>query len=182
MFGVTSFEPLVAYLHVPEREYRRIAPGQPVRIDIDALVGVELFAEVTRVSPIVDPDTGTFKVTIEINDEERRIKPGMFGRMTIVYDRHENALQVARSAVIEEMDETSVFVVVDDVAIRKLVQTGIGNDGMIEITDGIADGDRVITVGQIGLKPDAKVTVINAADDAPGAAAAEPNVATERSD
>lgn len=182
MFGVTSFEPLVAYLHVPEREYRRIAPGQPVRIDIDALAGVELFAEVTRVSPIVDPDTGTFKITIEINDEERRIKPGMFARMTIVYDRHENALQVPRSAVIEEMGETSVFVVVDDVAIRKLVQTGIGNDGMIEITDGVVDRDRVITVGQIGLKPDARVTVINAADDAPGAASAEPNAATEGRD
>lgn len=167
IFRVTSFEPLVAYLHVPEREYRRIEPGQPVRIDIDALAGFELFAEVTRVSPVVDPDTGTFKISIEINDAERRIKPGMFARMTIVYDKHDNALQIPRGAVIEEMGVTSVFVVADGIAIRKPVQTGFGNDGMIEITDGIVDSDRVITVGQIGLKPDAKVTVINPAADAP---------------
>jgi membrane fusion protein (multidrug efflux system) len=167
IFRVTSFEPLVSYMYIPEREYRQIASGQPVKIDIDALASVELFANVTRVSPIVDPDTGTFKVTIEINDAERRIKPGMFGRMTIVYDIHENALQVPRSAIIEEMGVTSVFVVENGIAIRKTVQTGFSNNGLTEITNGIADDDRVITVGQIGLKPEAKVTVINATDDIP---------------
>lgn len=182
VFRVTSFEPLVAYLFVPEREFRQIAPGQPVNIDIDALANAEVFTEVTRVSPVVDPETGTFKVTIEINDAERRIKPGMFGRMTIVYDRHENALQVPRSAVIEESGVTSVFVVEDDVAVRKAVQTGFSNNGLIEISDGIVDDDRVITVGQIGLKPDAKVTVINEPDEVPADAPEEQNIQTEGAD
>ena len=176
---MTSFEPLVAYLHIPEREYRQIASGQPVKIDIDALASVELFANVTRVSPIVDPDTGTFKVTIEINDAERRIKPGMFGRMTIVHDKHENALQIPRSAVIEEMGVTSVFVVEDGIAIRKTVQTGFSNNGMTEITNGIVDDDRVITVGQVGLKPDAKVTVIDATGDIPAGASKEAEAESE---
>lgn len=179
VFRVTSFEPLVAYLHIPEREYRQIASGQPVKIDIDALASVELFANVTRVSPIVDPDTGTFKVTIEINDAERRIKPGMFGRMTIVHDKHENALQIPRSAVIEEMGVTSVFVVEDGIAIRKTVQTGFSNNGMTEITNGIVDDDRVITVGQVGLKPDAKVTVIDATGDIPAGASKEAEAESE---
>jgi membrane fusion protein (multidrug efflux system) len=179
IFRVTSFEPLVSYMYIPEREYRQIAPGQPVTIDIDALAGVELFANVTRVSPIVDPDTGTFKVTIEINDAERRIKPGMFGRMTIVYDKHENALQIPRSAIIEEMGVTSVFVVENGIAIRKTVQTGFSNNGLTEITSGIADDDRVITVGQIGLKPEAKVTVINATDDMPAGPLREAEAGSE---
>ena len=161
-FRVTSFDPLVAYLHVPEREYRNIRQGQPVGIEIDALRGVPIVASVTRVSPIVDPETGTFKITIEIQDPERRIKPGMFGRFGIVYDKHENALQVPRSAILEEDGETSVFVVVDDKARRKAVTTGYSNKGMVELTDGIEDTDRIITVGQVGLKEDATVTVINA--------------------
>lgn len=168
VFSVTSLEPLVAYLHIPEREYRQIAAGQPVGIDIDALAGTRIIAEVTRVSPVVDPDTGTFKITIEISDDERRIKPGMFGRMSIVFDRRENALQIPRSAVIEEMGATSVFVVVDDVAVRKAVKTGFSNNGLMEIVDGLVDGDRVVTVGQVGLKPDAEVSVINAADTESG--------------
>lgn len=174
LYRVTSFEPLVAYLHVPEREYQQITADQPVAIDIDALADTEILATVTRVSPIVDPATGTFKITIEIRDESRRIKPGMFGRMSIVYDRHENVLLVPRSAVMEELGIESVFVVEEGKAVRRIVQTGYGEQGMIEIVEGLDDTDDVITVGQIGLKPDATVTVINAepeaVDDEPEAA------------
>lgn len=161
VFRVTSFDPLVVYLHVPEREYRQISPGQPVAIDIDALTGKRTFASVTRVSPVVDPETGTFKITIEIRDDERRIKPGMFGRMSVVYDTHENVLQVPRSAIVEDMGNETVFVVEDGKAVRRTVQTGYGNEGMVEITDGLNETDAVVTVGQAGLKPDAKVTVVN---------------------
>jgi len=174
LYRVTSFDPLVAYLHVPEREYQQISADQPVAIDIDALADMEILAGVTRVSPIVDPETGTFKITIEIRDESRRIKPGMFGRMSIVYDRHENVLQVPRSAVMEEMGIESVYVVEDDKAVRRIVKTGYGENGMIEITDGLDDSDNVITVGQVGLKPDATVTVINA-PPAPEAVAEDAN-------
>lgn len=161
VFEVTSLDPLVAYLHVPEREYRNIREGQAVGIDIDALAGQRIVASVTRVSPVVDPDTGTFKITIEISDEERRIKPGMFGRISIVYDQHTNVLQVPRSAILEESGATSVFVVEDDKAVRRPVVTGYSNAGMIEIVEGLSDGDRVVTVGQVGLKDDALVTIIN---------------------
>lgn len=172
MFQVTSFDPLVAYLHVPEREYRNIAKDQLVGIDIDALAGERILATVTRVSPIVDPGTGTFKITIEIRDAGRRIKPGMFGRISIVYDQHEDVLQVPRSAIIEDDGETSIFVVEGDRAVRKSVRTGYSSGGMVEITEGLGDDARIVTVGQVGLKDDALVAVINepgqsASDDAP---------------
>lgn len=161
VFRVTSLDPLVAYIFVPEREFRQIAAGQQVHIEVDALPGPPRVANVTRVSPIVDPETGTFKITIEIRDTERRIKPGMFGRMSIIYDEHENALQVPRSAIIESAGRKSVFVVVDDKAVRKDVTTGFGSAGMVEIVEGIGDDDRVIIVGQVGLKDEAPVVVIN---------------------
>ena len=177
IFHVTSLSPLVAYLHVPEREYRQIAAGQPAGIRIDALGGDPILAYVTRVSPIVDPATGTFKITIEIGNEQKRIKPGMFGRMAITYDRHENALQIPRSAIIESATATSVLVEEEGIAIRKAVQTGYSINGMIEITSGLDDGENVITVGQVGLKSDSRVNVINrpvdddpVPDDSSGAA------------
>lgn len=164
VFRVTGLDPLVAYLHVPEREYRSIKAGQPVDIQIDALPGDPIVAAVSRVSPIVDPQTGTFKITIEVTDENRRIKPGMFGRMSVVYDVHENALQIPRSAIVEESDSLSVFVVEDGRAVRKTVTTGYGNRGMIEIISGIEESAHVVTVGQASIKQDSKVTVINQAD------------------
>lgn len=161
-FHVTSFDPLVAYMHVPEREYRRIKAGQPVVIEIEALADRETLAEVTRVSPVVDPETGTFKITIEIRDPERRIKPGMFGRMSIVYDQHVDVLQVPRSAIVDDLGEQFVFVVEDSKAVKRTVQTGYGESGMVEIVDGLTETDNVIVVGQLGLKEDAEVSVINA--------------------
>lgn len=167
MFRVTSFDPLVAYLHVPEREYRQIAKGQPVTVDIDALQGHQILAVVTRIGPTVDPQTGTFKITIEISAAAKRIKPGMFGRIGIVYDTHENALQIPRSAILEENGRKSVFVIEDNKAVRRIVQTGYSQSGMVEIVDGLGDDDRVVTTGQNGLKEDATVMVINQPEDTP---------------
>jgi membrane fusion protein (multidrug efflux system) len=160
-FQVTSLEPLISYLHVPEREYRRIVSGQPASIEVDALQDHRFTATVARVSPIVDPATGTFKITIEVSDPTRRLKPGMFGRISIVYDSRINALQIPRGAVIQEGSESAVFVVNEDQAERRLIQIGYSQDGNVEILDGLEDGDEVVVVGQMNLKDGSKVSVIN---------------------
>ena len=166
VFRVTGLEKLVAYMYIPEREFRQIAAGQPVYISIDAVPGPAAVAAVTRISPIVDPATGTFKITIEMGGDDQRLKPGMFGRMSIIYDKHEDVLQIPRSAIIESTNTSAVFVVEDNVAVRKTIETGFSSEGMVEITSGLNGDESVITVGQIGLKNDANVVVINASDEA----------------
>jgi membrane fusion protein (multidrug efflux system) len=162
-FQITSLEPLVSYLHVPEREYRRIDAGQTATIAVDALQGTRFDGTVARVSPVVDPLTGTFKITIEVSDPSRRLKPGMFGRINIVYDKHENALQIPRNAIVEEAGEPAVFIVENDTARRRGVKTGYVEGGRIEVLDGLSDGEQFVLVGQTGLKEGSKVSVINAA-------------------
>jgi membrane fusion protein (multidrug efflux system) len=161
VFKITSLEPLVSYLHVPEREYRRIDAGQPATIEVDALAGVRFAATVARISPVVDPATGTFKITIEVSDEERRLKPGMFGRVSIVYDSRPNALLIPRSAVIEEASESAVFVVVDGKAEKRHIRTCYAEAGSIEILDGLDEGDEVVVVGQTNLKSGSTVSIVN---------------------
>jgi membrane fusion protein (multidrug efflux system) len=94
----------------------------------------------------------------------------MFGRIGVIYDVHEDALQIPRSAVIEDQGVASVFVVEDDHAVRRTVETGYGTKGMVEIVSGLQDGEQVITVGQAGLKQDSRVNVINQAGDTERAA------------
>jgi membrane fusion protein (multidrug efflux system) len=169
-FQVTSFDPLITYLHVPEREYRRIAKGQTAVIQVDALQGSEFEATVARISPVVDPATGTFKITVEVSDPTRRLKPGMFGRVNIVYDMHAQALQVPRSAIIDEADETSVFIVEDQKALRKPIKTGYSNNGHIEVLDGLTGSEQIVVVGQAGLRDGTKVSIINAVEAEKGSA------------
>lgn len=163
-FQVTSLEPLIAYLHVPEREYRRIEPGHLALIKVDALRGSEFPAIVARIGPVVDPETGTFKITVEISDSSRQLKPGMFGRVNIVYDMHAQALQIPRSAIIDEAGETSVFIVEDAKAVRRSITTGYASNGRIEILDGLTGSEKIVIVGQAGLKDGSKVSIINAAE------------------
>ncbi len=108
---MTSLEPLIAYLHVPEREYRNLAAGQAATLQVDALSNVTFEGIVARISPVIDPATGTFKVTIEIDDPTRRLRPGMFGRVDVVYDNHVDALQIPRSAILEDAGDSIVYVV-----------------------------------------------------------------------
>jgi len=161
-FKVTSLEPLISYLHVPEREYRRIEPGQKAIIAVDALSGSNFEAVVARISPIVDPETGTFKISIEVSDDSRRLKPGMFGRIDIVFDMHANALQVPRSAIVENAGQTSIFVVSEDVVERRIISTGYAESGHIEVLQGLDDMEEIVVIGQTSLKDGSRISVINA--------------------
>ena len=163
-FQVTSLEPLISYLHVPEREYRRIDPGQDAAIHVDALAGKQFDAIVSRVSPVVDPETGTFKISIEVSDASRQLKPGMFGRISIVYDTHKNAMRIPRSAIIEEAGLSTVFVIDNDVAERRVIRTGYAEGGQIEVLDGLDETETFVTVGQTSLKNGSSVSIINAAE------------------
>jgi membrane fusion protein, multidrug efflux system len=163
-FQITSLEPLVSYLHVPEREYRNIEAGQTATIQVDALQGTSFEGVVARISPVIDPATGTFKVTIEMVDETRRLRPGMFGRVDIVYDSHANALQIPRSAIVEDAGESIVYVVEDETARRRVIQTGYASKGRIEVLDGLDGSEVFVLVGQAGLKQGSKVSVINVAE------------------
>lgn len=163
-FQVTSLEPLISYLHAPEREFRRIEAGLDATIQIDALAGAEFAAIVSRVSPVVDPTAGTFKISIEVTDPTRRLKPGMFGRISIVYDTHEDALQIPRSAIIEEAGESSVFVIDDDTVQRRVIRTGFAEGGQVEVVQGLGEFEEFVVVGHTNLKNGSKVSIINAAD------------------
>ncbi len=110
LFRIDDFDPLLAVLNVPERELLTMQPKLGVAMHVDALPGVTFAGEVARVSPVVDAQTGTFRVTTEFRDDTRRLKSGMFGRVEIVYDQRVNALVVPRDALLEGDSEAAVFV------------------------------------------------------------------------
>ncbi len=159
-FQITDMDPLLSYLFVPEKEFRRLKSGQSARMTVDAIPDEIFDASILRISPVVDPETGTFKVTLAVSDPSERLKPGMFGRFQIVFDRRENVLLVPRMAVLEDETKKSVFIVEDGLAKRRTVQTGYSMGENIEVTQGLAGDETVITLGQTGLKDGAEVTVV----------------------
>ena len=110
LFRIDDFDPLLAVLNVPERELTTMRPEQTVSMHVDALPGVQFEGVVARVSPVVDAETGTFRVTTEFRDATQRLKSGMFGRVDVVYDQRGDALVVPREALLEGDAEAAVFV------------------------------------------------------------------------
>lgn len=151
VFQITSLDSLQAFLHVPQRDLHKFQTGQQARMSIDAAPGEEFDSRIERISPSISAETGTFKVTMSVTETEQ-LKPGMFARFSIAYDKHEDAVLVPYAALVDEDYENAVYVVEDGVAHRKVVSTGISSDGKIEITDGLDGRESVVIVGQNGLK------------------------------
>jgi RND family efflux transporter MFP subunit len=128
-------------------------------VKADALPGNDFTGKVSLISPIIDPATGTVKVTIEVNSH-RDLKPGMFTRVQLIYDRKDEAMLVPRNAVVTEDREKFVYVVEGENAIRKNILTGYINDTQVEVVEGLNEGMTIVTLGQNGLKDSAKVHVI----------------------
>jgi membrane fusion protein (multidrug efflux system) len=166
-FRVTNLDPLLAFVHVPEKEFRKLAPGQPADVVVDALGGEHFTGKISRISPTVDPQTGTFRARVEVPDATRRLKPGMFARVNIAYERREDALQLPRTAILDADGEQSVYVVVKDKAEQRKITTGLANSGWIEVLQGLKGDEQVVVVGQAGLKSGTAVKVV--ADSAPPA-------------
>jgi len=167
-FRVTDLDPLVAYVHIPEKEFRKLAPQQTAEIVVDALGGDRFAGAISRISPTVDPKTGTFRARVEVPDPSRRLKPGMFGRVNIVYERREDALQLPRAAIVDADGEQSVFVVEDGKAAQRPVRTGLASNGWVEVVEGLDGTEKVVVVGQGGLKTGTVVKVVDANTPAAG--------------
>jgi membrane fusion protein (multidrug efflux system) len=170
-FRVTDLDPLIAYVHIPEKEFPKLAPRQTADVIVDALGGTKFPGTIARISPTVDPQTGTFRAQLEIPDPTRQLKPGMFARVNIVYERRENALQLPRSALLDADGEQSVFVIVNGKAEQRHIRTGLTNSGMVEVLEGLKGDEQVVVVGQAGLKTGTAVKVVDTSAATPATAA-----------
>ncbi|MBI2379321.1 MAG: efflux RND transporter periplasmic adaptor subunit [Gammaproteobacteria bacterium] len=159
-FHISDFDPMHAVLHVPERELSKLKAGQEAQVSADALSDQLFTGLIKRIAPVVDPATGTFKVTVEVRDPAVQLKPGMFGRVNVVYDLHKEARLVAKDAILAEDNVNTVFIVKDNVAYRQTVETGFSSGNLVEITGGLNAGDTVVTAGHASLKDKTKVELL----------------------
>lgn len=172
MFVVTDFKSLVVDINVPEGQLPKLAVGQPADVTVDAVPGERFIGKITLITPRVDPATATFPVKIKLDDPQGRLRPGMFARVAVVYDRRHDALQIPRSALLDGEGPPTVFIVKDGKAAERSLKLGLSNGGFVEVLAGIAQGDKVVVVGQGALKGGTEVRVVN--DDAPAPRSAAP--------
>jgi len=160
LFKIVDLSSLKAVLHLPEKELANIKKGQDILLNIDAVGNDIIVGKIERIRPSIDTDTGTFKVVAALNNENNFLKSGMFGKVEVVFDVHQNSLVLEQHAVITQDNRSHVFVVQDNKAIQTPVTIGFRYNGLVEVIDGLSESDQVVTTGQQILKHEAKIEIV----------------------
>ena len=169
VFRIVNISHLEAVLNVPEREMATLKAGLPVQMAVDAIAGKVFQGKIDRVSPVVDSGSGTFRVVCSF-DNVSALRPGMFGRIEVVYDKHNDALTIPRVALLEDEGEPAVFVVRANKAVRTSVGLGYTNGEIAEVRSGLKEGDAVVTAGKVAIRDGSAVQVIASASPKPALA------------
>ena len=164
-FRITDTSELVAYLQIPQSELAKFSAGHNASLQVDSMPGIEFSAIIARISPTIDTRNGTFRATAIIDNQDADLVPGMFARFTIAYEKHEDAMLIPGNAVVDEDDESSVYVVADGAVVLRIVETGIRFGDQIEILSGLADEEEIVVIGHSSLRDGSKVLASNRSVD-----------------
>jgi HlyD family secretion protein len=141
---------------VVERDLRRITQGLRADVEVDAFPGETFTGRVAHVAPVLDPSTRTAQIEIEIANSDFRLKPGMYARVSFTIEQRENTLVVPTSAIVNVGGNPGVFLPSkneeNEVAKFKPVQTGMSDQNLVEVSSGLAEGERVVTTGAAALR------------------------------
>lgn len=159
MFSIVALDTLQGLVYLPESEINNVHIEQQAYLEFPSTTQA-IPATVSLISPVIDTESGTFKVTLKVNNDDYRLKPGMFARVSLTLDVHENAQLVPQKALLVTDTETSLFVVNDNKAKKIVVVTGYEQDGYVEILTPLNAQEPVVIVGQQGLKIDSDVKIL----------------------
>lgn len=135
-----------------ERDIARVRIGQRVDVAVPAYPGLVFKGTLKYVGDVMKEDTRTVTVRTEVENDGRRLKPGMFATIDIVLEEHIRALTVPAAAVLDDGPDKIVFVRKGEEFIRRAVRTGSRVDGYLEVTEGLSEGEEVVVKGNYQLK------------------------------
>jgi RND family efflux transporter MFP subunit len=158
---ILSLSKLVTVVNVPERDINQIQVGNLARVVVDAVPGEELAGRVVRISPILDAQTRTAPVEIEVANTSERLKAEMFARVDLNLTTERPALLIPRDALVYRGARPGVFVVESDVARFQVIETGLAMEGRIEVRSGLSEGMTVVTRGANLLKNGDTVQILH---------------------
>ena len=162
IFTVQQITPVKILVGVSESDYTRVKKGDKANVTVDALPGKEYSGTVIRIYPTMDAATHTFMAEVQVRNEKRELRPGMYARVSLDFGSTQN-IAIPDAAIVKQQGsgQRSVYILdreTETVALRN-VELGRHFDGKYEIVSGIEEGEEVVVKGQTALKSGIKVEV-----------------------
>lgn len=139
-------------VNLVERDLRRVGVGARGTVDVDAFPGEQFEGRIARIAPVLDPATRTAEMEIEIPNPTKRLKPGMYARVSLITNTKTDALVVPKSAIVDVSGRRGVYTVNNRQAVFRPVTVGIEDAERIEITDGLTEGEEVVSIGASSIR------------------------------
>ena len=158
--NIEDIDAVFVDFRLPERFQNKVKRGQTAMVNLDALPGQRFTAFVQAVDPLIDTNGRSVGIRGCIDNRQLRLRPGMFARVTAVFGERERALVIPEEAIVPQGQRVLVYKVVDGsttdekIAQRVEVKLGIRRPGRVEVLEGLAEGDQVVTAGQQRLQRD----------------------------
>ena len=158
----TSRAPRQASFSVPELQQAAAAAASEVELSADALPGERFTATVSALNPVIDVNGRALQVRAELDNKDMRLRPGLLVRVTVRGPARE-AVVVPESAIVQRGQGARVYAP-DGNKVRE-VRVSIGKrlEGKVEVREGVAAGDMVVTAGNARLSDGAEVEAVPAA-------------------
>lgn len=149
---------------LPERFQSKVKKGQMAQVDMDALPGRKFTAVIQAIDPLLDTNGRSVGVRACIDNRQNQLRPGMFARVNTVFSEREKAIVVPEEAIVPQAGKQFVIKLLDGAdkgteketktTQRVEVKVGIRRPGKVEILEGLAEGDEVVTAGQQRVQKD----------------------------
>jgi membrane fusion protein (multidrug efflux system) len=163
LVNLESIDPVKADFRVPEKFLPAIKVGQTIRVKVDAFPDDSFEGKVYAIDPRLDVAGRSLLVRAIVPNQDQRLRPGLFARVTVLLQLKEDALSVPEQAIVPQGDSQFVFKIVDGEAKLTKVVTGTRREGRVEIVEGLEAGDQVVTAGQLKIRDGSAVSVVNPA-------------------
>jgi RND family efflux transporter MFP subunit len=161
LFEVMDISKVRVETALPEKDGVLAKPGQPVRIALEGSPGKTLVSTVSRTAGALDSATRTMLVQANLDNPSAVFLPGMYAKVSVGVDYHENVMLLPAAAVVFEKGKPSIFIPENSKARKKSIQTGFNDGTNIEILGGLEEGQAVLVPGKSPLTDGQSINVAN---------------------
>jgi membrane fusion protein (multidrug efflux system) len=168
--SIVSIAPLKLEFTAPEKDYAAVKAGQKISFSVDSYPGDTFAGEIYAVDPRINPENRNFTARATIPNDDGRLRPGMYARISIDTATRAGVLMIPEEAVIPSGNDSYVFVAQNGKASKRKVVLGARQAGEVEAVSGLKEGEKVITAGVMKLQDGGAIDE-QAASPAPAPAA-----------
>lgn len=159
MVSIMDYKKMYMDVNLPESAINSVKVGQPVFITHYTLPNDTLKGSISELSPAISMETRTFKGKVAIENNDLKIRPGMFVKADIMVDRSEDVIVIPKNVVQSNRNRKFVYIVEKNTAVLRNIRTGLEDDDNIEVLDGLNENDNLVIRGFETLRENSKVKV-----------------------